>query len=256
MDARTTSAPSMLLLKYSSTLAFAARCHGANFFSGLGELAKNAALLGGEHAEGFKNALSKDVIDAQNGGSGEEFSLSDDAIHKLVRLGIQAKMGVLRDDAYEKTHGMIFEYGHTMSHALEKTYGDGVVPHGLGVTYGMLACSYAAERQGIMSPAKRSEHDEICHLLIQRWPLPQPLPSVEEVMARAMRDSKRGITSEAEDEISDVLLRDVGDVLPSKTANLNKFPSALFADWLVSMGFPTTTGSADKQKSGYVAVNN
>jgi len=210
----------------------------SELFSGLGELAKNAALLGGCHAEGFVAALSKECIDAQNGGSGEEFSLSDDAILKLVRLGIQAKMDVLREDAYERTSGMIFEYGHTMSHALEKTYGDGVLPHGLGVTYGMLACSYVAERMGIMSKSSREEHDAICDLLIDRWPLPQPLPAVEEVMARAMRDSKRGITSEAADEISDVLLRDVGDVLPSKTNNLNKFPSVFFVDWLVSMGFP------------------
>merc|ERR1712048_485228 len=120
-------------------------------FSGLGELAKNAALFGGEHAEGFRTALSKDLIDAQSGGSGAEFSLPDDAILALVRLGIRAKMDMLRHDAYEKTSAMVFEYGHTMSHAIEKTYGDGVVPHGLGVTYGMLACSYAAERLGIMS---------------------------------------------------------------------------------------------------------
>jgi 3-dehydroquinate synthase/2-deoxy-scyllo-inosose synthase len=206
-------------------------------FSGLGELAKNAALFGGEHADGFRKALSKDLIDAQSGGSGAEFSLSDDALLALVDLGIRAKMDMLLHDAYEKTTAMVFEYGHTMSHAIEKTYGDGVVPHGLGVTYGMLACSYVAERLGIMSKKAQEEHDEICHLLVQRWPLPQPLPPAGEVMARAMKDSKRGITSESVDEISDVLLRKVGDVLPSKTNMLNKFPSELFLEWLKSMGF-------------------
>merc|ERR1712072_728905 len=100
-------------------------------------------------------------------------------------------MDMLRHDAYERTSGMIFEYGHTMSHALEKTYGDGVVPHGLGVTYGMLACSFVAERMGLMDPKDRQEHDAICELLTSRWPLPQPLPPATEVMARAMRDSKR-----------------------------------------------------------------
>merc|ERR1712039_1015690 len=57
-------------------------------FSGLGELAKNAALFGGDHSEGLRNALSKDAIDAQSGGSGAEFSLPDDATFTLVNLGI------------------------------------------------------------------------------------------------------------------------------------------------------------------------
>lgn len=218
-------------------VAFCRTLPRSELFSGLGELAKNAALLGGEHAEGFVRALSKETVDGQHGGSGEEFVLGDDILLELTRLGIQAKMQVLLHDAYEKTSGMIFEYGHTMSHAIEKTYGDGVVPHGLGVTYGMLACSYAAEKLGIMSSEDREQHDALCQLLLMRWPLPEPLPSAEEVMARAMKDSKRGITSEADDEISDVLLRKMGDVVPSKTSNLNKFPAKLFAEWLVSIGF-------------------
>lgn len=102
----------------------------------------------------------------------------------------------------------------------------------------MLACSFVAEKLGIMSAEARSEHDALCDLLIQRWPLPEPLPSVGDVMSRAVKDSKRGITSEGPDEISDVLLRDMGDVLPSKTNMLNKFPSVLFEEWLQSMGFP------------------
>lgn len=209
----------------------------SELFSGLGELAKNAALLGGRHAEGFVNALSKASIDGQNGGSGEEFSLSDAAILKLTRLGVEAKMDMLLHDAYEKTTAMIFEYGHTISHAIEKTYGDGVVPHGLGVTYGMLACSYAAEKMGLMTSEARAEHDAICTLLTQRWPLPEPMPPVAVVMERAMKDSKRGITSEADDEISDVLLYKVGDVVHSKTNMLNKLPAVLFAEWLESVGF-------------------
>merc|ERR1712113_508479 len=148
------------------------------------------------------------------------------------------KMTVLRQDAYEKTHGMIFEYGHTVSHAIEKAYGDGVIPHGLGVTYGMLSSSFAAEKLGIMSAADREEHDKLCWLLLRKWPLPEPLPSVDVVMGLAMRDSKRGLTNEAEDEISDVLLRKMGDVVPTATNNLSKFPCALVEEWLRTMGFP------------------
>merc|ERR1719230_734804 len=143
-------------------------------------------------------------------------------LSKLTSLGINAKMSMLLTDAYEKTSGMIFEYGHTVSHAIEKAYGDGVIPHGLGVTYGMLSSSYVAERMGIMSPEDRKKHDAVCWLLLKRWPLPEPKPSVERIMGFAMRDSKRGITGEGDDEISDVLLSSMGEPVPTKTNNLSK----------------------------------
>jgi len=225
-------------MKILIDVAFCRTLPRGELFSGLGELAKNAALLGGKHAAGFRDALTRDQINGQNGGSGEEFSLQSGMLSKLLSLGIDAKMTVLRQDAYEKTSGMIFEYGHTVSHAIEKAYGDGVVPHGIGVVYGMLSSSYAAEKLGIMSVSARREHDELCRLLSKRWEFPEPKPSVEDIMSLAMRDSKRGLTSEAEDEISDVLLTSMGDVVQTKTNNLSKFPCVLVKEWLVSMGFP------------------
>jgi len=214
-------------------------------FSGVGELAKNAAILGGKHAEGFVDALSKERVNGASGGSGEEFVMEDKTLLGLLRLGVEAKMSVLLTDALEKTSGMIFEYGHTVSHAIEKAYGDGTIPHGLGVTYGMLSSSFAAERLGIMSAEDRKEHDSLCWLLLDRWPLPEPKPSVEKVMELAMRDSKRGITLEAEDEISDVLLYKMGYVVPTSTSNLSKFPCKLVAEWLATMGFPVTSPPSD-----------
>jgi len=209
-------------------------------FSGLGELAKNATLFGAEHAEGFTRALSVDSVNAMNGGSGDEFSLSDEVLMELIKLGIDAKMSVLASDAYERVSGMVFEYGHTVSHALEKAYGDGTLPHGIGVCYGMLSSSYAAEQMGIMKKSEKETHDAICHLLVDRWPLPEPKPSVEKVMKIAMRDSKRGITSENDNEISDVLLTKVGDVVHTKTNNLSKFPARYVAEWLEIQGCPKT----------------
>jgi len=211
----------------------------SELFSGLGELAKNATLFGAQHAQGFVKALSCESVNGMSGGSGEEFTLDEDTLMTLVRLGIDAKMSVLATDAYERGSGMVFEYGHTVSHAIEKAYGDGVVPHGIGVCYGMLSSSYAAEKMGIMTKADREAHDEICNLLVNRWALPEPRPSVETVMSLAMRDSKRGITSENDDEISDVLVTSVGNVVYTKTHNLSKLPSKYVAEWLELQGFPT-----------------
>lgn len=199
---------------------------------------KNACLFGGKYADGIRDVLSSDRINSSHGGSGDEFMTDDETLMKLLVLGIEAKMTVLANDAYEKTSGMIFEYGHTVSHAIEKAYGDGVVPHGLGVTYGMMSSSYAAQKMGIMSIEDQEQHDQLCMLLLHRWPLPEPRPSAERVLGLAMQDSKRGITSETEDEISDVFLRKMGDIVETKTSNLSKFPCSLVHEWLLSMGFP------------------
>ena len=37
-----------------------------------------------------------------------------------------------------------------------------------------------------------------------------------EVLALAMRDSKRGLTGESDEEVSDVLLRKMGDIVPAQ----------------------------------------
>jgi 3-dehydroquinate synthase/2-deoxy-scyllo-inosose synthase len=225
-------------LKILIDLGFCRTLPRKELFSGLGELAKNALLLGGKHAQGFVAAMSNENIDGAHGGSGEEFVLDDKTLHELTALGIDAKMQKLLVDPYERTTGMIFEYGHTVSHAIEKAYGDGVIPHGIGVTYGMLSSSYAAELMDIMSPEDRKEHDALCWLLLKRWPLPEPRPTIEKIMSFAMRDSKRGLTGEGDDDISDVLLHKMGDVVPTKTNNLSKFPSKYVSEWLRSMGFP------------------
>lgn len=212
-------------------------------FSGLGELAKNAALFGADHAKAFQRTLSKESIDAMNGGSGEEFNLGDDTVLALVKLGIDAKMSVLADDAYEKTSGMVFQYGHTVAHALEKAYDDGTIPHGIGVCYGMLSCSFAAEKMGLMSGDDRREHDAICGLLVERCPLPEPKPSLERVMDLVMRDSQRGLASERDAEVSDVLIRRVGDIVTTPSGNLSRFSAAYVAQWLEEMGFKAASKS-------------
>jgi len=116
------------------------------------------------------------------------------------------------------------------------------------VTYGLTSSSYAAEKLGIMSAKDRLEHDELCRLLLIKWPLPEPKPSAETVLAFAMRDSKRGLTGEADDEISDVLLRKMGDIVETPTNNLSKFPCSLVYEWLVDMGFPSEDDAAKVQK--------
>ena len=219
-------------------VAFCRTLPAAELFSGLGELAKNAAFFGGEHFSGFVEALTKSPANKRKAdGSEVTFSLDDHALMKLVKLGVKAKMDVLAEDAYEKKFGMVFEYGHTVSHSIEKAYGDGTIPHGLGVTYGMLACSQFSEKLGFMTPEDRKAHDDMCNLLVSRWPLPEPRPTANKILELAMRDSKRGITGEKPHELSEALLRSVG--VPVQTPSmLTALDKGLYWDWLVGMGFP------------------
>jgi 3-dehydroquinate synthetase len=124
-----------------------------------------------------------------------------------------------------------------VSHAIEKAYGDGTIPHGLGVAYGMLCCSFVSQRLGLMTAEDGKFHDQLCNLLIERWPLPEPRPTANQILELSLRDSKRGITAEKTHEISEVLLRRVGE--PVKTPSmLFAFDSCIFWDWLLDMGFP------------------
>merc|ERR1712066_1176544 len=94
-------------LKILIDVAFCRTLPRGELFSGIGELAKNAALFGGKHAEGFCSALSSDRINSEHGSSGEEIAFDDNMLRTLLSLGIEAKMTVLMHDAYEKNSGMI-----------------------------------------------------------------------------------------------------------------------------------------------------
>ena len=129
---------------------------------------------------------------------------------------------------------MIFEYGHTVGHALELSYPAGVLPHGLAVCWGMRCCSHVASRLGLMDRAGADRHDALIQRLLPE-PLPAPLPSLADVMFRVMRDGKRGRAGESADECSCVLLAAVGKPVRTDTM-LSKFSSTLVEDWLQNQG--------------------
>jgi len=192
--------------------------------AGMGELVKNALVLGGEHF-----TMAERMFDAHGLGA-----LDDAVLAEIVEAGIRAKLPALAIDAQEARAGMIFEYGHTVGHALELCYPAGVLPHGLAVCWGMRCCSYVASRLGVMDDSERARHDALIQRLLPEA-LPSPLPAATDVMFRVMRDGKRGRAGESADECSCVLLTAVGQPQQTETM-LTKFPSSLVADWLRGQG--------------------
>jgi 3-dehydroquinate synthetase len=193
--------------------------------SGMGELVKNALILGGEHFD-----VAERMLDAAASGRIED----DELLAEMVEAGIRAKLPSLEVDEREACAGMIFEYGHTVGHALELSFPRGALPHGLAICWGMLSCSYVASRLGLMSAADVARHDALVRRLLPEG-LPTPLPPIDEVIFRAMRDGKRGRADESSTECSCVLLAGVGK--PHVTATmLSTFPTAFVVEWLRAQG--------------------
>lgn len=194
--------------------------------SGMGELIKNALILGGEHFELAERMMAAEDPEA----------IDDAQLAEMVEMGIRAKLPSLAVDEQEACAGMIFEYGHTIGHALELSFPTGALPHGLAICWGMLCCSYVSSRLGFMGAADLARHDGLVRRLLPEA-LPQPRPTIDEVLFRVLRDGKRGRTREAPDECSCVLLAAVGAPVTTDTM-LSKFPAALVAEWLRSQGLP------------------
>jgi 3-dehydroquinate synthetase len=192
--------------------------------AGMGELVKNALVLGGDYF-----ATAERMLDAQARGA-----LDDARLVEIVEAGIRAKLAALAVDAQEARAGMIFEYGHTVGHALELCYPVGVLPHGLAVCWGMRCCARVASRLGLLDSAEAARHDGLIDWLLPDA-LPAPLPSVTDVMFRVMRDGKRGRAGESAEECSCVLLAAVGEPVQTETM-LSKFPASLVAEWLREQG--------------------
>jgi 3-dehydroquinate synthase/2-deoxy-scyllo-inosose synthase len=192
--------------------------------AGMGELVKNALVLGGEHF-----TMAERMLDAHAQGA-----LDDVLFAQIVEAGIRAKLPALAVDAEEARAGMIFEYGHTVGHALERCYPVGVLPHGLAVCWGMRSCAYVASQLGLMAASERARHDALIQRLVPEG-LPTPLPTVADVMFRVMRDGKRGRAGESADECSCVLLSAIGEAHQAETM-LSRFPATLIGDWLRAQG--------------------
>ncbi|KAG8461121.1 hypothetical protein KFE25_003690 [Diacronema lutheri] len=187
--------PTMVLVDTS----FYASLGKSQMKAGLGELTKNAALFGGVHHELMKRTVAV-----------KGYQLSGEDLVEATFTGIAAKDMLLKLDPREKHIALLFEYGHTIGHALELTEGT-VTSHGEGVAIGMLGASFIANKMGIMSDADRAEHDQLIEWLDPEILLPER-DITAEVLDKVLHDNKRGYIPEKEGHAPFILNKRIGEM--------------------------------------------
>jgi 3-dehydroquinate synthase/2-deoxy-scyllo-inosose synthase len=169
--------------------------------TGLAEMAKNVLAVVPHREDEFVRATDDLPTDPHA------------ALRILLDIGITAKAPFLVDDPRECAAALVFEYGHTVGHALE-FHSDGLVGHGEAVAWGMITAAEISRSLGLLDEADVLRH----YRLLARLRLPDRSwlrdldPHALVTMVGA--DNKRGHVPCAPDEVPMVLLAGLGRPVP------------------------------------------
>ena len=138
-----------------------------------------------------------------------------DATRKLIATSLSAKRAVVEFDEFELDIRRSMNYGHSVGHALEALT-DYRIPHGVGISIGILVENEIAHRRGMLA---RSERDHM--IALGRQILPE--------------DCRQVFAAASLDGVLDLLRRDKkteGTVL--KLATLEKIGQMRFVDLMLN----------------------
>jgi 3-dehydroquinate synthase/2-deoxy-scyllo-inosose synthase len=182
---------------------------------GLCELVKNLVAIKPDHIPRFRNILRKS-------NRYEIFELKS-----IIDFCIEAKMSVMREDAYEKSTGLVLEYGHTIGHALELTV-DGAFNHGECVSFGMICAAEISRQLGGLSDADVQMHRDLLEMIdVAVFPKPEQVPLIKSYMEK---DNKRGYRNAKPGHIGMVLLEKLGQIRQEDGTYISFVPMELMVD--------------------------
>lgn len=181
--------------------------------TGLSEMAKNVLAVVPERRDTLMHALA-----AVSEGRTPE------ALPHLFDIGVTAKVPFLARDPRERKEALVFEYGHTMGHALELA-SRGAMKHGEAVAWGMLVAAEVSHRLGFLTGEDLRGH----YRIIDRLELPQArtrLGAMDPAALDALlaTDNKRGYLRCADDEVAMVLLESLGNPLATERSGYPLVP--------------------------------
>lgn len=195
--------------------------------SGAFELVKNGFLLGGKYYSRLRELLTCWQPDRRS------------IWRDLVVMGIEAKCSFLKDDPKENKRAILFEYGHTIGHALELSC-SGSLSHGEAIAWGMSCAMHIAQEMGYMSQDVFA-HQKAFLFSLGPLPYPQHKPSLEKVIDKILFDNKRGYVQRRSEHIPMILLHDFGQVVGDPdTRYLTYVPLSLIQKVLLALDLVTS----------------
>lgn len=189
----------------------------SHFWAGMVELVKNSLVLDDSYRSAFDAMVQSGDLRAQS--------------EALVALGIDAKLRRLEVDPHERREALVFEYGHTIGHAIEAAYYPHI-HHGQAVYLGMRAAARIAVRMGLMTESAHRKHEAWMKILDAPMGGHPPL-DIPLILNHVPRDNKRGYRAVPAGSIDFVLISDVGKpILDDSGRPLVQVPEALLASSL------------------------
>ncbi|GAB3998698.1 hypothetical protein GCM10029992_25240 [Glycomyces albus] len=150
------SAPSMICCD----LSWMVTIPQAELLTGITEMAKNVLAVLPDWEDTFVEALAA--------LPGQPIS----AFEGLFALGLEAKAPMLEDDPHERHRSLVFEYGHTVGHALEASSA-GTMSHGEAVAWGILRPPRPAPSSGTWATPTWRATTSCCQGSNYRRPVPR-----------------------------------------------------------------------------------
>ena len=124
-------------------------------------------------------------------------------LSRVIERCIELKRDLVERDERDTGERMLLNFGHTLGHAIEKSYGFSTYTHGEAVGMGMVLLTRASERAGLTEPGTA----ERIEAALSRFGLPLSCPAAPEALAQAAHSDKKRSGS----QLSLVLLRGIGN---------------------------------------------
>jgi 3-dehydroquinate synthetase len=164
---------------------------------GLCEVIKNLVAIKPDRISEFQNILKRD-----NHYDNFEWE-------RIIDFCIEAKMSVMRDDAYEKNTGLVLEYGHTIGHALELA-ANGNFNHGECISFGMLCAAEISRQLGSLSFGDVQIHRDLLKMIdVAVYPRLEHVPVIKSYIEK---DNKRGYRNIKPGHVGMILLDSLGQM--------------------------------------------